>query len=488
MSAFNQVRSSRRPAALKDSDYDHEISMIDETQSVEPSKTSPSPSRSRSASQSPTSRTTSRRANDAILRKKATLQKEIVNRRYSKYQDRRVDEESPSLVGQLSTQAPEATNDADLEGERGRRRTESPGRASKSKPTHNERETAIDILYENERGGFLCGIPLFSSKALGNLDPSAWTNVAFKTSATNITNAQVPDPSWEWVWKEWRVNHDVGTDEDGWEYSFAFSRKFSWHGPAWWNSFVRRRAWIRKRAKKAAEKKIMEAHILNSDYFTIHPTVDRSRSSSRIDSIRDSRYSILALAKQDMFLESDKEDICDIASLMVALKFARIDREKTEAVENFIENGGEDLYYLRERMHDIMAQFIFQEARRLLLTHLSRKFDQATEHREQHTEEERDEEASEKRRIDNLQAAIKCADEEVRRLEYWSDQRHMALAGDTKGAVDESQGWDKSWSGLDDSGPKDVISERNLPGLQRFATPPESTGPRGSEDKGKGKE
>jgi hypothetical protein len=40
-----------------------------------------------------------------------------------------------------------------------------------------KRETAIDILYENERGGFLCGIPLFSSQALGGLDPPAWSKL-----------------------------------------------------------------------------------------------------------------------------------------------------------------------------------------------------------------------------------------------------------------------------------------------------------------------
>lgn len=37
------------------------------------------------------------------------------------------------------------------------------------------RETAIDIMYENERGCFMCGAALFSSKALGGLDPSAWS-------------------------------------------------------------------------------------------------------------------------------------------------------------------------------------------------------------------------------------------------------------------------------------------------------------------------
>ena len=38
-----------------------------------------------------------------------------------------------------------------------------------------ERESAIDILYENERGGFLCGVALFSGAALGGLDPTPWS-------------------------------------------------------------------------------------------------------------------------------------------------------------------------------------------------------------------------------------------------------------------------------------------------------------------------
>src|SRR4051812_49190219 len=62
---------------------------------------------------------------------------------------------------------------------------------STPKPTHKHKnhkapETAIDILYENQRGGFLCGAPLFSGKALGNLDPPPWTNFAHKASPTDI--------------------------------------------------------------------------------------------------------------------------------------------------------------------------------------------------------------------------------------------------------------------------------------------------------------
>lgn len=46
---------------------------------------------------------------------------------------------------------------------------------AKTKTPHMARETVIDVLYENERGGFLCGIALFSSQALGGLDPPAWS-------------------------------------------------------------------------------------------------------------------------------------------------------------------------------------------------------------------------------------------------------------------------------------------------------------------------
>lgn len=47
---------------------------------------------------------------------------------------------------------------------------------NRSRPRSREqRETAIDILYENERGGFFCGVGLFASAALGGLDPTPWS-------------------------------------------------------------------------------------------------------------------------------------------------------------------------------------------------------------------------------------------------------------------------------------------------------------------------
>lgn len=440
--------STRRPSPLRDSDYDHEINLVDHTIT----NGSPlSPPRSHSVSHrapSPSvSNSSSRRHSDAPLRKDSSRQKlrqEITRRKYKKYQDRRL-EEGRSDDGQPEEPEDNVPDQAveDTE-ERGRKKAK-------------KEESVIDVLYENQRGLFLCGIPLFSSKALGNLDPAPWTNVAQKTSATDITNAQVPDPSWEWAWKDWSINHEEGMDEDGWEYSFAFAKQFSWHGPQWWNSFVRRRAWIRKRVKKGTGYQIPEAHRLNSDYFTIH-SLDPSQS--RASSLDAKRMSAVHLANREMVDEILAADITNIGLLMKALRLARIDREKMEAVENFIKNGGDDLYYLRERMHEIMGMFIFQASRRILLTHIIKIYNEAVE---DHKENEGDE--AKKKRLENLEAALKHADEEVKKLEFWSDVKELAEKGHTKGAVDESQGWDSGWAGLDDSGPKDVISNREQPGL-----------------------
>jgi hypothetical protein len=58
------------------------------------------------------------------------------------------------------------------------------------------------------------------------------------------------------------------------------------------------------------------------------------------------------------------------------------------------------------------------------------------------------------RKVKNLAAAVEHADEEVRRLEYWSDVKGMAEKGESTGAVDQKQGWkDPAWRGADKSGP-----------------------------------
>jgi hypothetical protein len=488
-SILHSIPSSRRPPTLKDEDCDHEISLIDHTQTTGRSRSHSTTDSNRHDSLKSPEDVSPRRHSDDQLRKKLTLREEVERRRYSKpkYQNRHLgDDLNGGQAPQDVDPRPDDMAAVDIETTSDGVRPMTGESSNSRKKAKAEQESAIDVLYENQRGIYLCGKALFSSKALGFGDFPPWTNVAQKPSATNITNAQVPDPTWEWAWKEWSVNHSEDVDEDGWEYSFAFSKKnfWSWHGPKWYISFVRRRAWIRKRVKKNSGYLVQEAHRLNSDYFTIHPAISGSRSPSKAPSMSDGRYSVGHLARREIEDDVDREDIHDIAQLMKALKLSRIDREKTEAVENFIQNGGDELYYLREHMHEIMSQFIFQASRRSLLAHLSTLFDEETQRHMENAGEDK-EDTTEKRRIDNLEAALKAADEEVKRLEFWSDIKDMAEQGDTKGAVDESQGWDrKKWIGLDDSGPKDVISDRDLAGAPPDASEPGKHG----NDVGKGKE
>ncbi|TQN69315.1 Meiotically up-regulated protein 65, partial [Colletotrichum shisoi] len=316
----------------------------------------------------------------------------------------------------------------------------------RTRPITAERETAVDVLWENERGCIACGVALFSGKALGNLDPPPWQNQFHKTSPTTTKTAQVPDPSWEWAWPEWRVHRPEGVamDQFGWQYSFMFSKKFSWHGPKWWNSFVRKRCWVRKRIKKKPEDISDDPHMLNSDYFTVMPA-NHSRSSSVAGS---RRGSISKTSVQTSMAEEEKPDIEDVRTLMTVLRASRIDREKIEAVENYLSHARDNLEHLQDEMHDIMGIFVFQASRRLLLSRLTQIYDDAVA-----TDEQQGGMHKAKERKEHLAAAIKHADEEVKRLSYWSDVKGLSENGEAKHAVAEVEGWNEGWQGVDQSGP-----------------------------------
>ncbi|KAL4945193.1 hypothetical protein BDV06DRAFT_185474 [Aspergillus oleicola] len=237
----------------------------------------------------------------------------------------------------------------------------------------------LDILYENQRGWFFFGIPLYSNQSLLNIDPAPWQNVSGKRSFVNITNAQVPDPSWEWAWKTWYVDMSLDVDEQGWQYAFSFSKTSSWHGThPFWHSFVRRRRWVRLRTKKIspAERErwrrrngLEMGHTLNEDYFTIHTAVRRKRASS---SERASRTTSLNLGR---FMADKDEGVVDeiknVPALMLAVKSAIVDREKLNAVRKFVDDGGDELYYLDGKIPEIMTRLVYQTSRWHLLTYLS---------------------------------------------------------------------------------------------------------------------
>ncbi|KAK3501802.1 hypothetical protein B0T13DRAFT_211204 [Neurospora crassa] len=526
-------RSSRRVPPPKDSDFDHEITLIDKEDASPTSSreslahvntngdTHKAPEPSGSRRQKRLSVSTEPRPGvedgDATPHRIETSQGTAIAENDAKAA---IPLDGPSVYIQLPTPEPTEVE----------RKLSFPSLKSKptkasnaSKPPREANgstrrkslttpESAIDILYENQRGCFLCGSPLFSGKALGPLDPPAWTNFAHSASPTDITNAQVPDPSWEWAWPEWRVNHEKDyADEEGWEYSFAFSKRLSWHRPKCWNSFVRRRAWIRKRVKKAAGYEALhegrDASKLNPEYFTVRASAEmnrarsrsrsrsmsrtrtKSRSPSRASTGMNSRRSRASMRSISEALEEENEmmeDIENVEQLHAVLRECRIDREKIEAVNNYLEHADDNLEGLAGAMHDIMSMFIFQASRRAMLARLTEVYDKTVEERERKEKEEKEEKGKGKstddeatpptdgamsspasppplspeelqeeqsRREENLHQAVKRADEEVRRLEYWSDVKEMVIEGETKDAVSTKKGWDPRWQGVDNSGP-----------------------------------
>ncbi|KAF9774312.1 hypothetical protein IL306_007674 [Fusarium sp. DS 682] len=444
-----RVKSSRRPAGLKPTDYDHEIALVDHDAAATPTgllnleeeheEEQQQPHHAQNGDQQDRS---NKKPNDSHDNEHDGSHTEGENETGSS--SNRVENGQPSTSNQTrpSIEVQEPTPDA-FHGNHPQ---------VKPKKPHVERETAIDILYENERGGFLCGIPLFSSQALGGLDPPAWTNAYHKASPSNIHNAQVPDPTWEWAWPEWRINYQKGVDEHGWEYSFHFSKKFSWHSGKWWNSFVRRRAWIRKRVRKRPEDVSADPHMLNADYFTIRPASHKSpKSRASVISSRLSRSSMSQMSA----VEADEKpaDIDNVDDLMRALRQARIDREKLDAVNNYMEHAT-DLKNLQHEMHEIMSLFVFQQSRRILLSRLMEIHDETTaQMKKTNTSELRE-------RNQALKDAVRHADEEVRKLAYWSDVKQMTESGEAKEAVRGDKGWDESWEGVDQSGGAHPMREK----------------------------
>jgi hypothetical protein len=240
-------------------------------------------------------------------------------------------------------------------------------------------------------------------------------------------------------------------------YACGFWSGFKWHRPRWWDSFVRRRAWVRRRVRKTGEMldavESNDPYRLNPDYFTVRPSSERarsrSRSHSRAGSRASSRLSVSTVGGPASIAPSaDLEVIEHADELLEVLREGRIDREKIEAVHNYIANARDGLSGLPGIMHDIMGMFVFQASRRTLLTSLTEIYEGLMARLET---EGGDQESKERARY--LGAAVKHADEEVRRLEYWSDVKGVADEGGSKGAADPQQGWSREWQGVDKSGP-----------------------------------
>ena len=450
MSVFGLERSQTDGSQA----YDHAIDLVDTTkprESFEEEGSSPTSQIPRSDSGTLLSRQWT----------KGGLQKQLARRKYAKYQEGKEDDtgslpESGDESGNLEVRVSQEGELRKDSGRTGRLRDRIPFRKKAKAKSQEKVDTFIDVLYENQRGSFFCGIPLYSSNSLLNFDPSPWQTANFKDSAVNITNFQLPDPSWVWDWKTWYVDMSHDVDEEGWEYSFSFNSVYSWHGThPFLYSFARRRRWLRRRVRihlhKSEGKKgsMKNAHLLNEDYFTIHAAQRSGSRGSSADRSTNNQSSYMPEAKGEVEVEEDLGEISDISALMAALRRSRVDREKIAAVKMFVEQGGDELFYLADKMPEILAIFVHQTSCRQLQSYLLRVLDETTSTDSKGKDKENDEEGSDtdiatrKLKIDNLLKAINAAGVHVNDLHYWSGLRNRAISSEA-GPTEETHALDAS--------------------------------------------
>lgn len=450
MSVFGLERSQTDGAQA----YDHAIDLVDTTKPKE------SFEEEGSSLSSPIPRSDS----GTLLSRQWTkggLQKQLAQRKYAKYQEGK--EDNPESLPESGDESGNTEARTSQEGEprkdsvrTGRLRDRIPFRKKAKAKSREKVDTFIDVLYENQRGSFFCGIPLYSSNSLLNFDPSPWQTASFKDSAVNITNFQLPDPSWAWDWKKWYVDMSHDVDEEGWEYSFSFNSVYSWHGThPFLYSFVRRRRWLRRRVRihphKADGKKgsMKNAHLLNEDYFTIH-AAKRSRSrESSADRSTNNQSSFMPEVKAEDEAEEDLGEVSDISALMAALRRSRVDRERIAAVRVFLEQGGDELFYLAEKMPEILAIFVHQTSCRQLQSYLLQVLDEAIntestgKDKENGKEDSDTDTAAKKLKIDNVLKAINAAGVHINDLHYWSDLRDRATSSEA-GPTEQTHALDAS--------------------------------------------
>ncbi|KAL9000547.1 MAG: hypothetical protein Q9169_000840 [Polycauliona sp. 2 TL-2023] len=420
--------------------YDHPISLIDTTKpKVDKSSSEAFPE---SSGASLTRRWT-----------RGTLRQELAKRKYARWQQDRSNLEEdtePADAGGDEDAGDKAKSIAkELQDKEGRGNRLSKKLHTKAKKEQGPKQTgarssAIDILYENQRGWFLFGMPLYSANSLLNLDPAAWQTSTFHDSPVNITNAQVPDPSWEWAWKTWYVDMSHDVDEEGWEYSFSFQSRFAWHGShPWFHSFARRRRWLRKRVKvHSTGITDSRSHRLNADYFTIHGAKrDRSPNSSA-EKTSANRSSFMGYDGQESDSEDDLHDIPNVLALLSVLKKATVDREKILAVRTFLAQGGDELHYLSENMNEVMGLLIYQTSRQQLYSYISEALNIA---REQHTSDKEKgiaEQDAKERKVDSLSRAAEASRAYLEGLEYWKDAPTKQKLGKSSLTVEPAFGSD----------------------------------------------
>ncbi|KAF9335843.1 hypothetical protein BG006_010464 [Podila minutissima] len=204
-----------------------------------------------------------------------------------------------------------------------------------------EGDFVYEFLYQHQRGAFFLGTPKFSSKSLLPVDPDEWTNSRWETSAMDVTDFELPDPSWEWVHRSWLVDMTGDVDEDGWEYAMTFHGS-PWHGNyEIFRSFARRRRWLRLRKRKPSPfPQVLE---------------EEGRECSKG-------------SKNGMLAPSKPAESVDLYKI---LKKARSDREKLAYTAQYVVRYPGDFEDLEARLDKYLNLLDYESSRREFLSLLA---------------------------------------------------------------------------------------------------------------------
>ncbi|KAI4171899.1 MAG: hypothetical protein LQ343_003976 [Gyalolechia ehrenbergii] len=451
-----------------------------------------------------------------------TLRKELAKRKYAKWQggDDQLQEGSRQTSTDINQHIEEEEEEAqayptnassgdDPTSQKIQKQQEAKTKKDHKRSDHSQNpESFIDVLYENQRGWFLFGMPLYSANSLLNFDPAPWQNSTFKDSPVNITNAQVPDPSWQWAWKTWYVDMSHDVDEEGWEYSFSFQSRFAWHGShPWFHSFARRRRWLRKRIKvhpsrlSGGRGTMKGSHQLNADYFTIHGAKrDRSPDSSAEGTLAN-RSSYVGYDGQESDSDQDFNDVTNVIALLAVLKKASVDREKIAAVRTFLAQGADELHYLADNMDEIMGLLIYQTSRQQLFDYLVQALKEAEDSQASDTKSEESDRESVDRRINSMTRAVDASRAYLSGSDYWTDATERERLGKSSHTVAPAVGEDSTdWPEETRSHIQEANTDNQIRGIPKEADVDTAPSPLrtaheqaegsagGSMDKGKGKE
>ncbi|KAG0021401.1 hypothetical protein BGZ81_008925 [Podila clonocystis] len=238
-----------------------------------------------------------------------------------------------------------------------------------------EGDFVYEFLYQHQRGAFFLGTPKFSSKSLLPVDPDEWTDSRFETSAMDITDYELPDPSWEWVHKSWLVDMTGDVDEDGWEYAMTFHGS-PWHGNyEIFRSFARRRRWLRLRKRKG---KMMgkEASLPERNYATSINSatwtkldINHLDEPSPFPQVLEGEGGESSKGNKNGMLAPSKP--ADPVDLYKILKRARSDREKLAYTAQYVVRYPGDFEDLEVRLDKYLNLLEYESSRRDFLSLLA---------------------------------------------------------------------------------------------------------------------